>query len=224
MQLANEPTPAQFPAIVAALHDDRIERYVPAAGGSMEDAFRLYLWNCSICEAFYSPLHFAEVALRNAVHTRLIDRLGMAWFNERTFKTILDAKNRSDLEDALAKERACHGVLTTGHHLVSALSLGFWLHLMTKRFDRLLWANGLRLAFPNLPNAMSREDVYQRINVIRHWRNRIAHHRAIFDQGPTRKHQETIQLIRWVSHDLADWITSGSQVGQAIALRPIAKA
>ena len=34
MQLAIEPTAAQFPAVVAAMHDDRIDRYLPAAGQS----------------------------------------------------------------------------------------------------------------------------------------------------------------------------------------------
>ena len=81
MQLTNAPTAVQFPAIIAAMHDDRIDRYVPAAGGNQEDAFRLYLWNCALCEAFYMPLHFAEIAVRNAIHSRLTARLGEQWFD-----------------------------------------------------------------------------------------------------------------------------------------------
>ena len=75
MQLTIEPTAAQFPAVVAAMHDDRIDRYLPAAEQSKEDAFKLFLWNCALCEAFYLPLHIAEISVRNAIHQRLSERL-----------------------------------------------------------------------------------------------------------------------------------------------------
>jgi hypothetical protein len=44
MQLTNPPTEAQFPAILSTFHDDRVDRYLPAADGSQQDAFRLYLF------------------------------------------------------------------------------------------------------------------------------------------------------------------------------------
>lgn len=221
MQLTNEPTAAQFPAIIVAMHDDRIDRYLPAAGGAQEDAFRLYLWNCALCEAFYLPLHFAEISVRNAIHRRLTERLGEQWFDNQTFKNILGNRQRGDLEDCVREERHRHGVLMSRHHLVSSLSFGFWQHLLTHRFQRLLWPRGMSDAFPNLPNAMGRSEIHDRVEIIRKWRNRIAHHKAVFDQGPTRKYQETVQLIRWVCHDVADWVTAASKVSEAIALRPV---
>lgn len=221
MQLTNGPTLAQFPAVIAAMHDDRIDRYLPAAGGSKEDSFRLYLWNCALCEAFYLPLHIAEVSVRNAIHRRLIERLGDQWYDNQTFKKILGDRQFYDLEDAVRDERQRHGLLMSSHHLVSALSFGFCQHLLTRRFERLLWSRGMQDFFANLPNSMGREDVHNRIELVRKWRNRIAHHRAIFDQGPSLKYQEILQLVRWVCHDVANWLTSAGQVSQAIALRPI---
>ena len=221
MQLTNAPTAVQFPAIIAAMHDDRIDRYVPAAGGNQEDAFRLYLWNCALCEAFYMPLHFAEIAVRNAIHSRLTARLGEQWFDQQLLKNIIGDRQLHDLDDAVREERNRHGLLMNRHHLVSSLSFGFWQHLLTNRFQRLLWPRGMKDAFPNLPNAMQRSDVHDRIEIIRKWRNRIAHHKAIFDQGPTRKYQETIQLIHWVCHDVAQWVTDSARVSEAVALRPI---
>lgn len=221
MQLTNEPTAAQFPAIIAAMHDDRIDRYMPAAGGSKEDAFRLYLWNGALCEAFYLPLHIAEISVRNAIHTRLSTRLGEQWYDNKTLKNVMGERQLRDMEDAVREERHRHGVLMNRHHLVSSLSFGFWQHLLTNRFHRLLWPRGMLDAFPNLPNQFERHDVHDRVEIIRKWRNRIAHHKAIFDEGPTRKHQETIQLVRWVCHDVADWLTAASKVPIAVALRPV---
>jgi len=109
----------------------------------------------------------------------------------------------------------------TAHHLVSELSFGFWQHLLTKRFQRVLWPRGMSDTFPNLPVTMGRQDVHDRVETIRKWRNRIAHHKPVFDQGPMRKHQETIQMIRWVCQETADWVTANSKVTAAIDLRPI---
>lgn len=221
MQLTNAPSEAQFPAVIVAMHDDRIDRYMPAANGSKEDAFRLYLWNCALCEAFYLPLHIAEIAVRNAIHRRLTARLGEQWYDNPTFNNILGDRQHGDLADAVQDERNRHGLLMSSHHLVASLSFGFWQHLLTHRFDRLLWPRGMSDAFPNLPNSLRRSDVHDRLEIIRKWRNRIAHHKAIFDQGPTRKYQETLQLVRWVCHDVADWLTAASRVSEAIALRPV---
>lgn len=221
MQLPTEPSEQQLAAILSALHDDRIDRFLPAAAGSREDAFRLYCWNCTICEAFYISLHFAEIAVRNAINSHLIDRLGEHWFENRALIGSLEPKRKADLDSLLIAERRKHGTGMTCHHLVSELSFGFWQHLLTKRFGRIVWAPGINSAFPNLPNSFNRQDVHDRVEVIRKWRNRVFHHKPIFDRGPSARHQDALELIRWVSHHLADWVTVASQVTVAIQLRPI---
>lgn len=221
MQLPTVPTEPQLAAILSALHDDRIDRFLPAASGSREDAFRLYCWNCTICEAYYLPLHFAEIAVRNAINSHLIDRLGEEWFDNRALIGSLEDSRKADLIGLLAAERRKHGEAMTCHHLVSELSFGFWLHLLTKRFGRIIWASGMKAAFPNLPNALDRQDVYDRVEIINKWRNRVFHHKPIFDRGPSTKHNDLLQLIRWISHDLADWVTQASMVTNAIQLRPV---
>lgn len=223
MQLPIAPEGARLAALIRAVHDDRIDRFLPAAAGSREDAFRLYLWNCTLCESFYLPMHFAEIAVRNAIHEHLIVRLGEKWFDNVALINTLDPRRRADLDDLLVTERRRHGDNLTCHHLVSELSFGFWQHLLTKRFGRIVWgAPGIRSAFPNLPNAMDRQEIHDRVEGVRKWRNRIAHHKPIFDRGPSAKYQEIIQLIRWVCHDVADWVTEASSVAEAIGLRPVA--
>ena len=222
MQLPIDPAERQLAAIIRAVHDDRIDRFLPAAAGSRDDAFRLYLWNCALCESFYLPMHFAEIAVRNAIHAHLIRRMGETWFENLALVNSLDDRRRRDLDDLLVTERVRHGANLTCNHLVSELSFGFWQHLLTKRFGRIIWGPGVRCAFPNLPNGLDRQDVYDRVEIVRKWRNRIAHHKPIFDRGPSAKYQDILQLIRWVCDDVADWVTSASKVSGAIALRPIA--
>lgn len=221
MQLPIEPDEQQLTAILAAVHDDRIDRFLPAAAGSRDDAFRLYLWNCTLCEAFYLPMHFAEIAVRNAIHNHLINRFTVNWFDNRALIGNLDPKRQDEFKELLDSKRQRHGDQMTCHHLVSELSFGFWQHLLTKRFGRVIWAPGVRCAFPHLPNAMDRQQVYDRIEVVRKWRNRIAHHKPIFDRGPTAKFQEITQLIHWVCHDVAGWVTAASTVTEAVQLRPV---
>lgn len=221
MQLPIEPDEAQFTAILKAVHDDRIDRFLPAAAGSREDAFRLYLWNCGLCEAFYLPLHFAEIAVRNAINGHLINRFGENWFENRALIGNMDPKRQAEFGELLDAERARHGDKMTCHHLVSEMSFGFWQHLLTKRFGRVVWAPGIKTAFPHLPNSMDRQEVHDRIETVRKWRNRIAHHKPIFDRGPSAKLQETLQLIHWVCHDVATWVTAATKVTVAIQLRPV---
>lgn len=221
MQLPNEPSEAQLAALVAAVHNDRIERYLPAAKGSRSDAFKLYMWNGCICEAFYLPLHYAEISVRNTIHNRLIERCSDRWYENLAIVNTLGDRQRKDLTELIETERKHHGLLMTAHHLVSELSFGFWQHLLTKRFTRILWPRGMKDAFPNLPNQMERQDVHDRVETVRKWRNRIAHHKPAFDQGPTRTHQEILQLIRWVCQDTAEWVTANSHVTAAIDLRPV---
>lgn len=220
MQPTNAPTHKQFHAIEFVLQPERLQRYMPAAGKNPQIAFQFYLWNCALCESFYLPLHFCEIACRNALQQILLNRVGNEWFRSKLFLYLLEDRFRRELQDACAQESAQHGDRMTSHHVVSALTFGFWEHLATKRFDRLLWAKGVRSVFPHAPKEATREDVHRLIESVRRWRNRIAHHRAIFDKGPMRKHQDILKLIGWICDDTGGWVGSVSRVPLALSRRP----
>lgn len=220
MQLLQAPGPDQLRRLEHILQSERIDRYMPAAGGDRQRAFGLYLWNCALCEAFLLPLHFAEISCRNAIHRALVSRCGPQWFESRTLANLLDDRRRAELVDAAGKELRQHGAAMTGHHVVSGLTFGFWEHLTTKRFERFLWAKGLSPAFPDAPAAKRREDLHGLLESVRRWRNRIAHHQAIFDKGPMRKHQDAIEIIGWSCAESGSWVASVSRVPLTISLRP----
>jgi hypothetical protein len=220
MQLANPPAAEKVPVIESAINGDRLKRYMPAAGMDKCAAFGFYMWNCALSEAFYAPLHFAEIVCRNAIQKSIAFKRGDRWFEDRTFRSLLDPKFLSELDRAIADETTQHGTAVTQHHVASALAFGFWEHVTTKRFERLIWTRGISHNFPNAHYSVNRQKLHDQIESVRRWRNRIAHHRAIFDKDPMRKHQDTIELVRWVCGDTAAWVSSASKVPAAIALRP----
>jgi hypothetical protein len=220
VQLMNLPSSENLQAIETTLQTERILRYLPAANMDTVGAFRLYLWNCALCEAFYISLHFSEIVCRNAIHKRLVERCGNKWFENQTFLGILDNGFNREVLAAIDGERRQHGARLTSHHIVSALNFAFWEHLMTKRFERLLWRQGILGSFPNAPTGIGREDIRRLIETVRRWRNRIAHHRAIFDKGPSKKHQDALLLIQWACRETGEWVAASSKVPSAIALRP----
>lgn len=220
MQLINSPAPEKFPAIEISLHPQRLMRYMPAAGKDKNKALRYYLWNSALCESFHLSLHVAEIACRNTLHKGLEKRLYENWYLDKTFLGILDPNFRSELNDAILVEAQQHGQKCTVLDIVSQLSFAFWEHLATKRFERFLWSKGLQNVFPCAPKKATRDELHGLIESVRRWRNRIAHHRAIFDKGPVRKHQDALDLISWCCVDTGAWVGVESKVPTALKLRP----
>lgn len=220
MQLTNTPGESQFLAIEKFLQPERLARYSQAATGSNVTSFQLYIWNCQLCEAFYIPLHFAEVGCRNAMNAALVASCGPTWYSNQGFINLLNPRFEVELADAVKDEAAQHGAGMTGNHVVSALTFGFWEHLTTRRFNRMLWSKGIHPFFPGAPAAATYEDLQKLIESCRRWRNRIAHHRAIFDKSPSYKLQQSYELIKWICSPTLAWVLAQSQVQKVINQRP----
>src|SRR3977135_1987277 len=92
VQLINGPPSEQFLAIERALQPERVARFMAAAGQEKEAAFAFYLWNCALGEAFSVPLHFCEMACRNAIHAALLGRFGGTWYREALLLKLLSER------------------------------------------------------------------------------------------------------------------------------------
>lgn len=220
MQLPKIPAGDKFHAVVKAIQYERLTRYMPASNGRIELAFQYYLWNSKLCESFNLVIQIAEVTCRNTFNNTLIARCGPKWFDGATVCNILSDRYRSELSLAVNEEHRQHKECMTANHVVSALTFGFWDHLATKRFDRLLWSTGVQRLFPFAPRECSRDTIHSRIESVRRWRNRIAHHRCIFDKSPMKRHAEALELIGWICPDTRNWVASQSLLPATIALRP----
>jgi hypothetical protein len=207
-------------ALEGALSPARLARYMPAAENDKNLALRLYIWNARLCEAFYLPTQFAEVVARNAIHKPVLKRFGPSWHTENRFKGLLPDRLRDELECVVREERKCRGNDLTVNHVVAGLSFGFWLHLLTHSYEHHLWQNGLRHSFPNLPKKAGLRELYGQFDRLRKFRNKIAHHYAIFDRGPMAEFQNTLEVIGWVCED-TKWLAKElSNVASVISRRP----
>ena len=87
----------------------------------------LYAWNTAVSAAFYGPLQGLEVTLRNAIHCRLADRHGEAWYDNPDAGLDRGAVERiASARTELARDG--HGDAPS--RIVAALSFGFWVSLL----------------------------------------------------------------------------------------------
>lgn len=197
-------------AINATLSPARIGRYMPAAGGCQHLALRLYVWNARLCEAMYLPLQLAEVSSRNAISVPVEKRFGAFWYEDYRFENILPLSIRTTLQETVRKEKSKRKGAFTVNHVIAALPFGFWVNLMTRPYDKQLWATGVKVAFPNALRSDDRETIYAALEKMRKLRNDIMHHYAIFDKGPQSEAQNIQRVIglvcsetEWFSHQVS---------------------
>jgi hypothetical protein len=176
--------PDVLSAIETTVSPARLARFMPEAKGDKHLALRLLIWNARLCESFYIPTQFAEVAARNAIQQPVRRRFSATWYESAGFLNLLPPRLRDEIDRVVLEEKSVRGLTFTPDHVVAGLSFGFWLSLLTSRYDRQLWANGVRGSFPHLPRQHGRDDIYKALDKLRRFRNKIAHHSAIFDKSP----------------------------------------
>ena len=212
-------------ALQASLSPERFATYLAATGGDRAEALRLYTWNTALSAAFYGPLQGLEVAIRNAMHRELSLRYGAAWYDN--LQAGLDA-------GALDRVRAAKDELRRGRyaidppHLVAVLPFGFWVSLLgrggraaalgaAKRdYDMTLWRPALHRAFPNA--RLRRADAHARLDYLRTFRNRIAHHEPIFARHLAADHDSILLVTGWISAEVRDWIAHHTRVFRLLGM------
>lgn len=212
--------PRTLLAIEAAISPARLARYLPEARGDKQRAVRLYVWNARLCEAFYLPLQLAEVCVRNAIHKTVERRFSASWFGQESFKAILPPRLAEELARVASETRKTMGPAHTADHVVAGLTFGFWLNLLTRSYVNHLWLNGLGQSFPRLPKSAGRQELYNCLDRMRMWRNKIAHHDTIFDRNPRAEIANILQIVDWVCADTHWFATELASVVQVLSRKP----
>ncbi len=213
------PTDTVLDALQVSLSPERLATYLSAAGNDRGQALQLYTWNTALSAAFYGPLQGLEIAVRNAMHRELSRQHGQAWYDDP--QVGLDAR-------ALDRIRAAKDELRRGGyaidppHLVAVLPFGFWVSLLgrggrapalsapKRDYDMTLWRPALHRAFPGA--RLRRADVHARLDYLRTFRNRIAHHEPIFSRHLAADHDSILIATSWISEAVRDWIAYHSRV------------
>jgi hypothetical protein len=220
MQRPFSCVPATLTAIEATISPARLARYLPEAKGNKHLAIRLYVWNARLCEAFYLPTQLAEVAARNAIHKPVERRFTAKWYDVVGFKALLPPRLEAELRKVVADERWARRAAFSANHVIAGLSFGFWLNLLTTSYEKHFWATGLQKSFPHLPGAIDQEELYKRLDRLRNWRNKIAHHYAIFDRHPKDELANTSEIISWICPETHWFANELSTVQNVLSRKP----
>ena len=220
MQYPFSCMPNTFVALEITLSSQRLGRYLAEARGDKRRIMRLYVWNARLCEAFYLPCQLVEVAVRNRLHDTLTRRFSVVWYSDAAFVSPLPDRFKNEITNAVRDCTREHGKAMTTNHIVCSMSLGFWCHLLTSNFDHILWKNGMGQAFPHIARGVARQHIYDRLDQLRKWRNRIAHHGVIFDKKPMREVQNIKFIIDWVCPETSWLLNETSNVSRTINMKP----
>ena len=234
------------PQLEPAISTARLDTYRAVATDD-DHAWALYRWNIDLTAAFAPLACDVEVTLRNTIHDRLSAKFGRTdWWASPDL--VLDDTTTDMLVEVLKRHRKqlAKGTLSHGK-IVADLSLGTWVVLLSRGgtsvlgrpidYETNLWRPTLRLGFAigtftsgGRPRRPTRDDVHARASNLQRLRNRMAHHEPIFggvkpsgvnQQVPLLTvWQETVELLGWMSHELAALHQANPTVPNLLAARP----
>lgn len=200
----------------------RLQSYLNATHGNLDQALKLYKWNSEISAETFRVLADVEVFLRNAIDRELQKfnvTLGnnMSWLDD--LNQFIPPIRRLEIE------RAKYFVVADGKtldhsNIVSQLSFGFWRSFLVKWNKDNLWPNALRFAFLYLPSRQP-EYIFTRVRHLHVLRNRIAHHEPIHNRDIAGDYQICIEVLSAISPVIAEWSAQNSHVLQLFAQKPI---
>jgi Abi-like protein len=215
-------------SIEAALSPLRMHRFVQHCGGSRTRALRLYRWNAQVASAYWTPLHFLEVAVRNAVHDAMHTATADEWWFADPAHTEGAAWLHDREHDAICK--AIDKVQTlpvTAGKVVAELSFGFWAGLLSGHWDKdkthadyhaYVWVQGgVAKRFPQTKRGV----LWKRLDRLRRFRNRIAHHEHLLDANFELMSQDIDSTLKLLDPALATWVRAMSDVPRLIRERPL---
>jgi hypothetical protein len=194
----------------------RFAPFMEAAGGDREQALALYEWHGALAATCFGAMHHFEVLVRNAIDGELgredpESPMTETWLLDFEILRVDGVKQVIVAAERLGKEHAI-----TRSRIVAGLPFGFWSGLFGGRYED-LWRRRLRHAFPH---AKERKDLSVPMEALRRFRNRLAHHDSILQQGVRERHGDMLRVAGFVDPAARTWIESSSGVAELLAQRP----
>jgi hypothetical protein len=194
----------------------RLSPYLATAetGGIQADG--LYLWNLQISEAFYGSLHCLEICLRNALHRQLSASYHrLDWWVTAPLVPAAVHKINTARQQAVRPDRAHPGP----DDIVAELSFGFWVSLLSRRYDRHFWVPSLHRSFPNYHGG--REPLRDNLETMLLLRNRVMHHEPIHHRALGADHAKVYRLIGYIEPEVVAWLRTFDRVPDMLIRRPV---
>ena len=192
----------------------RFARYLARAGGDRAAAIELYRWNVAISAGFYASLHYLEVSLRNGLHRQLTILFGRDdWWESAP----LDKVARGKVREARRKLNQ-RGLPWGADDMVAALTLGYWVSLLSKGYDQGLWRSCLHQAFPLYRGP--RGSLHDWLVAILYLRNRIMHHEPIHHRDLEADHRKILRVLGYLSPAMVKQLEPDDPVPVLLKQRP----
>lgn len=194
----------------------RLGPFLDAVDHDIDAALELYDWHARTSAACFLAMHHLEVLVRNAID----GELGKQHPDEPLTQTWLmdfDVLRPDAVKQVItAVERLEKGKAITRGRVIAALSFGFWSGLFGGRYEE-LWRHRLRHAFPR---AKERKDLSSRMDQVRRFRNRLAHHDSVLNQPIAARYEQMLELAGFVDPLASEWLATTSDVQRLLSQRP----
>lgn len=220
-------TPSTISAITNSLSPGRMGTFytaVDTAIGSQDQVLglKLYAWNASVASSFIIPLHFYEVALRNAISTAIENTYSNQWPWQSQFIRSLSPKGRYSPRADLT---SCNQKCSTTGKVIPELKFAFWEQMLKNSHMGRIWSQQFRTVFPHSPGNESVKDCLDKLRdntyKIRSLRNRIAHHEPIFSRQLQDEFNILIEMIEWICPATVTWLKTQEKVSSLLQEKPI---
>ncbi|MBB5747055.1 hypothetical protein [Brevundimonas variabilis] len=211
--------PTLYTSLTPVISSGRLKVFLRHAGFDQARALKLYKWNADLGAAFHLPIQAVEVGLRNRVDQALRTVYGQDWWKDPVFRKDATAKARDDIKTVKNRLYREKKTITTDR-IVAGLSFGFWVAMLSPRYNPAIWSGQLRTAFVGLPVGRVRGDVYDAAAGTAWLRNRIDHHEPIIGLNLTARYSGMMELLGWVCPIKLAWIQPQAQVMQVLRQAP----
>jgi len=189
----------------------RYNRYLNASGNNNDRAKKLYNANIRLAQAFHPILSQFEVVLRNSLNIILSTHFtDPDWIINQKTGFMRDNSLRSShyfLKTCVQKTEnklARRAIPITAGKIVSDQTFGFWLSFFLSHHYSLVRGQPIHI-FPHKPLAENRASIYDKLNDIKNFRNRVNHCEPLCFNGHTIDCSLSLD-IRTKLYNLIEWI------------------
>lgn len=189
----------------------RFNRYLIAVGNDNNRAKKLYLANIRLAQSFHPLISQFEVVLRNCINNNLtIYFSDVDWIINQKSGFMSDSTLsvshfflRNSIHKTEANLRRKRIPVTSGK-IISDQNFGFWVSLFLSHHYSLLSGQIIHI-FPHKPASETRASIYDKLDKIRNFRNRVNHCEPLCFNGNNIDCSESLNILN-IIYDLLNWI------------------
>ncbi|MEA5401465.1 hypothetical protein VB776_00970 [Arcicella sp. DC2W] len=199
----------------------RFNRYLNATANNTHQAKKLYNANIRLAQAFHPILSQFEVVLRNSLNIVLTNHFAdVDWIiNQKNGFMRHQSLRQSHyfLKKSVQKTEnklMARGIPITSGKIISDQTFGFWVAFFLSHHYSLVHGQSIHI-FPNKPSAENRASIYDKLDNIKNFRNRVNHCEPLCFSGPNLDCSFALDikcklynLVEWIDPDLVPFFGS----------------